>query len=347
VKRDYLDHAMRDTRCIELRHQIGDRWTSGLFNDLNALRMAINDLKGQGNLYSTINAPLQQTAPNVMGVAAALRDQDMAFHTRLPFDFDPVRGSGQPSRDDELAVAVKQRDAFVTAMKSLGFPSPALGMSGNGAHALYRCRLPVSSESAEMLRAMYKGLQREFSTDQVQFDPTVRNPARILRLYGTVNRKGTATPDTPHRLSSISIPDRWGGVSPRLIEQLANRYAKQPVTSVPVARSIGAPPGGNGDFSTLNVEAWFAAYGLYKRALGGGKHAVTCPWANEHSTADTAYGTDTVVWDGGRPALWPTFRCLHAHCDGRGIADVMQLLGDADRYCLQRWRGRGLAGVLA
>jgi hypothetical protein len=94
---------------------------------------------------------------------------------------------------------------------------------------------------------------------------------------------------------------------------------------------------GRGDLATLDVCAWFAAHGLLKRGLGGGKHAVVCPWLDEHSTPDAPYGTDTVVWD-AESGNWPTFHCSHAHCEGRKIVHVMRLWGDADRHCARPWR---------
>lgn len=64
--------------------------------------------------------------------------------------------------------------------------------------------------------------------------------------------------------------------------------------------------------------------GLYKRHLGDGKHDITCPWVNEH--------TDQV--DGGTAYFepddsWPIggFKCLHGHCAGRHIRELLTFLG--------------------
>ena len=92
-----------------------------------------------------------------------------------------------------------------------------------------------------------------------------------------------------------------------------------------------------GDFTTLDAVAWFQAHGLHKRRIGDGKHAVTCPWAGEHSTLDAPYGTDTVIWE-SEPGLWPTFHCSHQHCERRSMRDVVRLLQDADAFCTRTWR---------
>jgi hypothetical protein len=126
--RDYLDHAMHDAGRIELRHQDGDRWTSGLFDDIGALRLEIRSRAATGNLFTTINAPRLMACSNAMG-NRALADADVALHTRLVFDFDPIRPKGTPSTDAEMRAAVAARDRMVAAMQSTGWPHPATALS--------------------------------------------------------------------------------------------------------------------------------------------------------------------------------------------------------------------------
>jgi hypothetical protein len=335
--RSYLDHALRDAGRIELRHQDGDRWVSGLFDDIDALRAEIRLRADRGNLFTSINAPKLLRASNAM-CDQALRDTDIVVHTRLPFDFDPVRPKNTPSTDEELAAAVGVRNRLMGTLSGLGWPAPAVACSGNGAHLLYRVRLPASADVAEMLTAIYKGLREDFTTTVVDFDPTVRNPARIWRLYGCTNRKGAYTPTRPHRRAVAAIPGRWEAVSMRQLEELAAHYARRQeraaaamLANRTVTRVVGA-----GDYSTLDAPAWFAAHGAHRRHLGHGKHAVTCPWSHQHSTEPGPLDTSTVLWE-TTGANWPTFHCSHAHCQGRGIADVLALWGDADGFCARAW----------
>jgi len=321
MRLDYLEHAFRDNGRVELRHQIGERWVSGIFDQGHALRTTVASLSKLGNLYTTINAPRLMPASNDM-TGRALRDADMVLHTRLVFDFDPVRGAGQASTDAELALAIGERNRVLQALRSTGWPMPATAVSGNGAHALFRCRLPVSAATTEMMRTLYTGMRDEFSTEQVLFDPTVRNAARIWRLYGTFNRKGTATAERPHRPAQVRIPDRWDPVAPQLIHALADAYARRRPKPEPMARRTMPAPAGRGDFRTLDARAWFASRGAYRRELGGSKHAVLCPWVHEHSNEPGPMDTSTVIWDAD-PGLWPTFHCSHQHCAGRSIKDVM------------------------
>ncbi|MDW7758490.1 MAG: hypothetical protein SCH72_12455 [Desulfuromonadales bacterium] len=63
--------------------------------------------------------------------------------------------------------------------------------------------------------------------------------------------------------------------------------------------------------------------GLYKAPLGEGKHDITCPWLHEH-TGQVDGGTAYFEPD----ELWPIggFKCLHGHCAGRHIRDLLQML---------------------
>lgn len=334
--RDYIDHVLRDARIVEIRHQIGDRWFSGVFDDPFALRQTIRDVTAVGavgNVYTTLNAPGDVPVTNDM-TGKALRDEQFATIVRLPFDFDPVRPKDVPSTEAELALARTRRNRLVSALSSIGWPAPAVAISGNGCHALYRCRMPNNAATREMLTLAYRGLKADFGDDQVAFDTKVRNPSRIWRLYGSTNRKGVSTDDRPHRLAAVMIPPRWEAVSPRQIDALASKYAKARASAAAVGERVVT---GSGDYRTLDIVAWMTAHGLYKRPLGQGKHAVRCLWEQEHSTADTPQGTSTVVWEPD-PGLWPTWFCAHDHCEGRSILTVMQRLGDADRFCAVAWR---------
>lgn len=325
---DYLATALRDARVVELRHCAEERWHSFLFDDLDRLRAAIRERYRVGNLYISLNRPTDRAVPN--GPGRPLADADIERVMRIPVDFDPVRPPECMATPAELALAVAARDRFVVAMRAAAWPMPLAAMSGSGAHAVYRCSIPASPELREMLDAIYAGWKRNFATDAVGFDAKVRNPSRIFRLYGTWNRKGESTAERPWRRATCTMPARvWQAVQFAQVEALANRYAR---TAPPPPAGPRIPIEGAGDYRTLDVVGWMRARGLYKRPLGGGKHAVTCPWTAEHSTADHPMRTDTVVWEAD-PGAWPRFHCSHAHCEGRGLREAIATLGDADAHC--------------
>lgn len=332
----YLARQFRDAGAVELRHAIGNRVDCGLFADMGMLMRAAEVRSGAGNLFTSLNRPAA-TPTNRMG-RRGLRDEQITHIVRLPFDFDPDRPSGTSATADELAAAVTQRDRFVNAMLSSGWPMPALAVSGNGAHAVFRCCLPNDRRTRDAVRTIYRAMRAEFGTERVLFDSSVHNPSRVWRLYGTTNRKGTPTADRPHRVAEVVLPHDWREVTVDQVHALAAIYGQQP--EIRTDHGHGAVHG-VGDYTTLDVPSWFGAHGLYRRPLGDGKHAVRCPWDRDHSTRDSDTSTSTVMWDGS--GNWPTFHCSHAHCEVRNIRDVMTLLGDADRYCARAFNQKGSA----
>lgn len=341
----YLAALIRDTRVLEIRACLPDGlWLSGLFDDPHT---ALREMQVLGaldaNLYTTINRPVAAVAYRVKNAMhqKPLRDAEISHRVRLPFDFDPARPVDAASTAQELAYALEARDRLATALGALGWPEPARGMSGNGAHLLYRLLLPVTRETNEMITTIYGGLFADFSAADVIFDRSVRNPSRIWRLYGTTNRKGMPTADRPHRVAIIAIPRDWRVVDPRKLDALANVYAKRNELIVPPSRPKPPPiparrDGLRGDLKTLDVIAWFAAHDAYLRPLGRGKHAVSCPWSHEHSTQGGPLDSSTVAWEAQSDA-WPSFHCSHAHCQGRRIRDVLDLWADADGFCSGSW----------
>ena len=335
---EYLNRLFADNGLVELRHQVGRRWQSGLFDNPDRLLETARRLFGAGNLFTSLNPIRPRSVSNRLG-SDPITNDDVLRYSRIFFDFDPVRPPDTASTDDELCHALAAADEAEHVLTACGFPAPARAISGNGAHLLYRTALPNTDDIRELLRDAYSGLKRDFDTDLVKFDPAVRNPGRIGPLYGSIKRKGQATADRPHRQSQIWLPGPWKQVNLRTLEALAGFYRRQLPATTPTTRAPSTGPWrGAGDYRSLDVVAWFSAHQLYHQPAGlPGKHFVRCPWEVEHSDGFDAQLTDTVVWecDGG----WPTFHCSHAHCHERGIAEVMALYGDADCFCVRRWGG--------
>ncbi|MCG8091587.1 MAG: hypothetical protein JAY62_17760 [Candidatus Thiodiazotropha endolucinida] len=339
----YLNRLFADSGIVELRHIEDSRITSGLYDNLESLLRDARSLDTHGNLFTTLNAPKLIRVRNRL-CSRALRDADIAYITRLPIDFDPVRPPGTSSTEEELQACLQAREHFVRSMSKRGWPIPLLGKSGNGYHVQFRCRLPVTSESRQALKAIYLGLAKEFSTDQVLFDRTVRNPSRIFTLYGSTKRKGVSTPERPHRRSTVWIPESWESVSQTQIMNLAEQYAGDAKYVSNKSYCSEYRHIGPGDYNTLDIVSMFKSKSLYKRpADGSGKHYVTCPWAEDHSTNDRPDGTDTVIWEAD--GNWPTFHCSHDHCIGRDIRNVIEKLGDPDKYCSELWSDRAVESL--
>ena len=191
----------------------------GYFNDAKAFGKAAEALeraKAPG-IYFTINPVLPDLlarAVNRLKAADAksssTTDLDIKCIRWLPIDLDPRRPAGISSTDEELAAALKIRNKIAGWMeKSLTWSSGIRARSGNGAHLLYRLPdLPNTPENAEQIKICLSVLDDKFSTDLVEVDQKVFNPARIWKLYGTTARKGDHTEDRPHRKSYIEIGDK-------------------------------------------------------------------------------------------------------------------------------------------
>jgi len=90
-----------------------------------------------------------------------------------------------------------------------GWPDPLCGDSGNGGMIVYRIDpQPNSKETTELIQRTLKALSQKYNTDGMKIDTGVYNPARLVKLLGTLTRKGEATSDRPQRLSRIlSLPE--------------------------------------------------------------------------------------------------------------------------------------------
>lgn len=341
--RRQIDWLLKDSRLVEMRVlTTSGFWRNGYFDNFPAMQRAAGEFSGD-NCFTSLNRPHDYVdVTNSVGArmksGSGLADKDIERITRLPFDFDPHRPAGTPSTQAEMLQARDASRRLVGFLQSMGWPEPLSALSGNGNHRQYRVNLPNNDETKQYLRIIYQGLRERFETDNVGFDVTVRSPAQIFRLYGTRNRKGAASPDRPHRLTYCHVPVNWGCVSQRQIVQLAERM--RPAVEEKRKKVIReSRPLGSGDYSTLDAVSWFSAHGLYKRHIGSGKHAVTCPWVGEHSTKDHANGSDTVIWERGNSG-WPSFNCSHAHCEGRTLRDVLEVLPGADDFCSKTWRAQ-------
>jgi hypothetical protein len=345
VEVEYYRRALEDNGSVELRHECdGLCWEAGLwFDNLDDLRTEIWRRQDAGNLYTSLNRPASVKR------GLALRDESVEIITRLPFDVDRAGSPKAPATDAELAAAAAGRDLLVRVLTAHGWPVPALGMSGNGSHALYRTRLRATEDWRESSAVLYAGLRqhlhKQFEELRVNLDASVRNAGRVWRAYGTLNRKGPNTPERPHRRARIVLPaGAWQVVRAEVVNRTIDSLG--PIPEPPRVFSLlklDRPAAGNprnvrmsrGDLRTLDVVSLFEGRGLYRRPLEPGKHAVSCPWASEHSCGHPE-DTSTVIRE-GVGNCWPTFHCSHQHCEGRKIADVLTLWPEHDQYCARRW----------
>lgn len=186
-------------------------------------------------------------------------------------------------------------------------PPSLVVRSVHGPHAYWLvddCHLDSFTAAQKRLIALYGS------------DPVIHNRDRVMRVPGFWHCK--AEP------AMVFIEEAHG-----FRYTTAQVLAGVPdlVAPKPVPRTFTAAPKSQGHWRNMDALQAFEMAGLYGRSLGGGKHAVCCPWVNEHSQADPT-GTlgDTVVWEGDSTRA-AVFHCSHSHCQGRYMVHALREIG--------------------
>ena len=319
-----------DGAVVELRALgAGQRVVAGFFDDYEKLAAAAADLDRSGaHVYVTVNAVnpalLARCANRVRGAGDGLpltSDGDVVRRRWLLLDLDPVRPAGVAATEDEHRAALRRAKEIRRWLTEQGWPEPVVVDSGNGAHLLYRVDLGNTPEATELIRRVLAAVDLRFTDGTVAVDTKTFNAGRIVRLPGTLNRKGDPTPDRPHRRCRIlRVPDRVQVVKEELLQQVA---ALGPATP----RVEGRPSAGD---PKDRVERVLEALGLeVVRAgpwgAGGWKWVLrSCPWQPELHCDRSAY---VVVLPSGAIAAG----CHHSSCAGRGWRDLLGLLPPGER----------------
>ncbi len=244
----FLEAIWRPGDVREVRMPKGARGTdAGYFDDTSKLASAVTRFDGRENLYITINpaapALLARAANRIaQGMRTTTSDVDIVERRWLPIDLDPVRPSGISASDDEREHALATARAVYGYLNGLGWPDPVTTMSGNGYWLLYPIELPNDDESKALIESVLKHLSERFSSSAVSIDTTVSNAARIVALIGTMKVKGDATPDRPHRRSTLTFrPSELAPVSREMLEALTP--ARPVIVVQPLIRVARMPEG--------------------------------------------------------------------------------------------------------
>jgi putative DNA primase/helicase len=157
------------------------------------------------NVYLTIN-PL---AVALAEIQAAAKDEDVTEIRWLPLDTDPVRPADTAATDSERQAAQDVMDGVLCDLEAAGVRVATLTESGNGFQAFAPICQPNNPEGRALVKRTLDALARLHGTATAHVDTKVGNPSRIMRLPGTMNRKGPNTPERPHRLARIIQSGPW------------------------------------------------------------------------------------------------------------------------------------------
>jgi hypothetical protein len=295
---------------------------SGYFDDFEKLaRHAATLNERHGTTYMTlqpINAALLARAANrsIERAKATTSDKDVLRYCWLFIDTDPLRPAGISATDAEHEAALTRTEEIAAFLAGLGFPEPIRADSGNGGHALFRIDLPNDPTSSDLLKRCLAALAFLFDDGIVTVDTTTSNPARLIKLYGTVAGKGDSIPERPHRLAQLlAVPDTIVAVP---VEQLESLAAMAPPAATSGQRT-GTTTAGDPAF---DLDAWIARHGLPVVQTGpwqdGRKYILNPCVFNPDHTNRAAY---IVRFGNGAIAAG----CHHNGCQGKGWRDLRTL----------------------
>ncbi len=153
-------------------------------------------------------------------------------------------------------------------------------------------------------------------------DAACHDLSRVLRVPGTDHCKAARRPVLLHYISA------WGIYPWREVLSGVPELPPEPVRAPreAVQRIAERTAGGQSegiDVATLDLPAMMRDAGLALDVWRNDGLAVECPWSAEHTGPSNA--TAAMVWAPGARGELPGFKCLHAHCTHRGLADVMRL----------------------
>lgn len=263
---------IRSPKCPDRK---GGSYTStalGYFIEPNAAAKAIESLERlePPAVYVSVN-PVN---PSLIGRAAnrivpkataTMADNDATSRRWLFIDIDSKRSSGVSATDQELAAADALSDALLEAMRSKGWPEPLQGMSGNGRYLVWRIDLPNDDASRDLIQSVLVALGKRFNiaatedTAGAEVDKTTFNAGRIMKVLGTVARKGdpvigvAGIDDRPHRRSWFITPDAPLEIVP--VDMLRDLVPVEGNLS-DVKADLGSPK------SSFDIDRWLQDHGV-------------------------------------------------------------------------------------
>lgn len=266
----------------------------------------------------------------------ALKDTDIDAYRFLLIDIDSNHPKSGSATDEELQEAKKVAESVMKYLSDEGMTQPIFSCSGNGYHMLYPIESTPTEKAASVIKNVLNHLKEQFSNDFAGVDTVVSNPARIIKIPGTVSNKGESTVDRPHRVSRIiSAPNEVKLTPFSIVKTIDKGFLKDVEASkvVNVSKKIPKNTRTSNDQKSTNLvfiedpDTWFAENPVLQiankdEADGSIKYALArCPIRNHHENQSGS----AIFWDKATGRL--TFNCLHASCEGKTIEDVFRHQG--------------------
>lgn len=209
----WLAVFLRPGQWSELKGlQVGNRRAVNAFfqhTGLPALAdMARQALRWEAEGATSVRFSMHPLRPDVAESRRFARSEDFIGYAWLFVDCEALANhSDSPASEEERAAAWQVLLRARGALEAFGMTRAIVGDSGNGWHLLYPLDLPAGDGSKQYLKGLLKNLSERCSDQQARVDPATYNLTDCLKVYGTLSRKGIATPGRPHRYSRLI---EWG-----------------------------------------------------------------------------------------------------------------------------------------
>ena len=343
-------HRQGDTFEIRIPDAGKVKTISGYFTDFSAAADATLGRADEFAVYVTINP----TNPRLIARAnnrlkpyakSTTSDTDITKLNWLPMDGDPPRPAGISSTDEEHALSIKKCAEIRDWLVSNGWPANAFVRvdSGNGGYLLARIELENTTENHTLVERCLKALDYLYSDEGFTVDTTSANPARILRVPGTMNAKGDEVGDMKHRMAQVlEAPDSYEVVPRVLLEALAAMLPEPEGVSRPTHNAGGA---------AFDPVAYCQAHNILVHH--------TKPWTDKSGAKCTVAVLEQCIFDPNHHLSaviigWPngmrSYRCRHNSCLGKHWADAKEIIEPSDvhqEHSAQETKTAKTAGDLA
>ncbi|WP_408891542.1 hypothetical protein ACJ2CR_18975 [Myxococcus faecalis] len=332
----HAPHGVSEVRVI--RPGGGGVVGLGFFDDEESFVAACAAANADGNVYVGIQPRprrLLELAPNVLRpLRTGAGSKDIEVVTATVVDLDPVRPKHTASTEDELSLTLQVADAAVAWCEAQGLVRPRLMMSGNGAQLWFA--LPPQSlegERHERVQAGLKGFEAElrarFASERVRVD-SIHDVARVIKVVGTVSRKGTGTVERPHR-AARALAGFERVEDAQLLERLLSAAAPQAEENLSRPAQTALP---------LSSPASALKGAVKARRTESGEY----DWAQPVEMC----GPVQRLWNEGAEdrsvAIFNMVR-FFAH-KGLGLDEITELVLEYDRRGLGKLKGRDGAGYV-
>jgi phage/plasmid-associated DNA primase len=300
---------------------------SGYFTDFSAAADAALGRADEFAIYVTINSTnprLIARAKNrlVSNAKSTTSDVDISKLNWLPVDGDPPRPAGISATDEEHDISISRiRDIRQWLIADQGWPADAFVIvdSGNGGYLLIRIELENNADNSDLVKKCLEALDYLYSDETFHVDTTSANPARILRVPGTMNAKGDEVGDMRHRMAQIlEAPDGYEVVPKALLEALTAMLPEPEAAARPTYNAGGA---------AFDPVAYCQAHGLQVHH--------TKPWTDRAGAKCTVAVLEQCIFNPDHHLTaviigWPngmrSYRCRHNSCLGKHWKDAKAII---------------------